>query len=98
MRRILGLITALGLSSGSLAQETAKPAVPDEDITVTGKTICKMETPTGSMMPQRICRTKTQSRDEERAQDRMRSALSDIQQSLDIARMQKCRSNGDVGC
>ena len=64
---------------------------PEEEIKVVGKKICKMETSIGSMMPRRVCRTKTESGDQARGTAEGMARLQQLQQIQDIQRQAKCR-------
>ena len=99
MRVILCCAAFLVIAAGPVAaQDGSQPASPtDEEIKVTGKLICKMETSIGSMMPRRVCRTKTQSREEARATADGITRLQQLQQIQDIQRQAKCRG-ADSAC
>ena len=91
-----GLIATISaMASPALAQDSA-PAAPgsEEEIKVVGKKVCKMETSIGSMMPRRVCRTKSQSREEERATAAGIARLDELQQIQDVQRNSKCQRNG----
>jgi hypothetical protein len=61
-------------ASGQPTDDQAKPKKPDEE-----KKICKFETPTGSIRPIRICKTKAQiEADREQAQ----STLEEMQRMV----------------
>jgi hypothetical protein len=91
------LVSAVLLSFVTTAASSQTPASNPSDkdnITVTGMRICKMETPTGSLMPVRVCRTKTQTKDEERATEQ---ALERLKFLTDVRKAQ-CVHDTKIAC
>jgi hypothetical protein len=100
MKAAVAIMTMLNFAAAAATAQTPPSGNADkDDITVTGKRVCRMETPIGSMMPMRVCRTKTQAKDEERATQAAVERLHELQRIQDIQRMGKCRQGADVmGC
>ena len=86
--------TLIALPGMASAQATEPPSKPDEAIEVVGKKICKMETSIGSMMPRRVCRTKTQSKEQERTAAEGIARLQHLQQIQQIQHNTKCQREG----
>lgn len=77
--------TSLALQAPSQTPPQGAPqanTAPDP-ITVTGKKFCKREMRLGSITPVRVCRSAAQTKEEARAQERMRRQLDNIQRESD---------------
>ena len=73
--RSLSLVM-IALLASPLAAQTTTPAQPADPapITVTGRKVCRFETPLGSNMRQRICTTVAEAKDQARENERRTDA------------------------
>ena len=92
-----GLIATLAVFSAPALAQNAAPAPPgpEEEIKVVGKKICRMETAIGWMMPRRVCRTPTQTKEEEQGRQ---NALERFQYLKDVRRAQCVQPDSKVPC
>lgn len=75
--------TIIALAAQAAAPVAEAPKPQSDPITVTGKKICTRQMQTGSITPVRVCRTEAQTKEEARAQGRMRRQLDNIQREND---------------